>query len=70
MIAAPCRLVVAKIIVEPRARRANEAALQNPALNELRKQLAEAESEYSRALVQFEPEYPAAKALREKAKIQ
>lgn len=50
-----------------RARRANEAALQNPALNELRKQLAEVESEYSRALVQFEPEYPTAKALREKA---
>ena len=50
-----------------RARRANEASLQNPALNELQKQLAEVESEYSRALVQFEPEYPAAKALREKA---
>lgn len=48
-----------------RARRSSDASLQNPALNVLRQQLAEAEGQYARLLVQFEPEYPAAKAVQQ-----
>ncbi len=49
---------------EVRQRRGNKNALENPALNSIRLQRATVESEYAKLLVQFEPEYPAAKALQ------
>lgn len=39
-------------------------ALVNPAINNLRQRRAELSAEYERLLVQFEPEYPAAKSLK------
>lgn len=48
-----------------RSRGASDEALQNPAINRLRERRAELAAEYARLLVQFEPAYPAALALRE-----
>ncbi|WP_294095501.1 polysaccharide biosynthesis tyrosine autokinase [Sphingomonas sp.] len=59
-----------RIAAESRARGqrgdVSPEALGNAAISDLRRQRAEAASEYARALVQFEPEYPAARALKEK----
>ena len=48
---------------EARQRSGNKNALANSALNSLRRERAIAQAEYAKLLVQFEPEYPAAKAL-------
>jgi succinoglycan biosynthesis transport protein ExoP len=42
----------------------NQTALENNAINQLRQKRAELQAEYSRLMVQFEPDYPAAKALQ------
>lgn len=39
-------------------------ALRNPAINSLRQRRAELAAEYQRLMIQFEPEYPAAKAIK------
>lgn len=49
---------------EIQSRGADKNALSNPALNGIREQRALVAAEYAKLLVQFEPEYPAAKALR------
>ncbi|WP_204244813.1 GumC family protein [Parasphingorhabdus marina] len=41
----------------------NKDAIENPAINGMRQKRAEIASEYAKILVQFEPEYPTAKAL-------
>ncbi len=46
-----------------RQRNGNKNALSNTSLNRLREERATAQAEYDRLLVQFEPEYPAAKAI-------
>ena len=43
---------------------ASTEALRNPAINSLRQKRAEVSADYQRLMTQFEPEYPAAKALR------
>ena len=43
----------------------NQASLANDAINSLRSRRAEVAAEYSRLLVQFEPEYPAARAVKD-----
>ena len=43
---------------------ASTEALGNPAINSLRQRRAELAAEYQRLMVQFEPEYPAAKAIK------
>lgn len=43
---------------------ASAEALRNPAINQLRHRRAELAAEYQRLMVQFEPEYPAAKAIQ------
>lgn len=43
---------------------ASTEALRNPAINGLRQRRAELAAEYQRLMVQFEPEYPAAKAVQ------
>ena len=43
---------------------ASEEALTNPAINSLRQRRAELSADYSRLMVQFEPGYPAAKAIQ------
>ena len=48
---------------EARQRSGNENALANSALNSLREERAKAQAEYAKLMVQFEPEYPAAKAI-------
>ena len=57
-----------RITAESAARQSsgNENALANTALNNLREARAEAQSEYNKLMVQFEPGYPAAKALESK----
>ena len=54
-----------RIIAESQARQraGNENALANAALNSLREERAKAQAEYAKLMVQFEPEYPAAKAI-------
>jgi len=44
---------------------AGEAEIQNASIGSLRQRRAELQSEYSRLMVQFEPGYPAARALQE-----
>lgn len=46
-----------------RQRSGDQNALSNQTLNNLRQQRATAQAEYDRILVQFEPQYPAAKAI-------
>ncbi len=41
----------------------NQTALENNAINQLREKQAELKAEYSRLMIQFEPDYPPAKAL-------
>jgi len=58
-----------RIQVEARYRQAGAAgasteALRNPAINNLRQRRAELAGDYSKVLTQFEPEYPAAKAIK------
>jgi capsular exopolysaccharide synthesis family protein len=58
-----------RIQVEARYKQAGRAgasteALRNPAINGLRERRAELSADYGRLMVQFEPGYPAAKALR------
>jgi polysaccharide biosynthesis transport protein len=58
-----------RIQAEARFREAGSAAssteaLRNPAINGLRQRRAELAADYQRMMTQFEPEYPAAKALR------
>lgn len=48
---------------EARQRSGNANALANAALNSLRDERAKAQAEYAKLMVQFEPEYPAAKAI-------
>lgn len=48
---------------EARERSGNKNALANTALNSLREERAKAQAEYAKLMVQFEPEYPAAKAI-------
>ncbi len=48
---------------EARQRSGNKNALANLALNSLREERAKAQAEYAKLMVQFEPEYPAAKAI-------
>tara|TARA_R100001244_G_scaffold6593_15_gene8041 strand:+ start:18831 stop:21020 length:2190 start_codon:yes stop_codon:yes gene_type:complete len=48
---------------EANGRAGNKNALTNIALNNLREERARVQSEYAKLMVQFEPEYPAAKAL-------
>ena len=48
---------------EASGRTGNKNALTNIALNNLREERAKIQSEYAKLMVQFEPEYPAAKAL-------
>jgi len=48
---------------EARQRPGNKNALANVALNNLREERAKAQAEYAKLMVQFEPEYPAAKAI-------
>jgi len=48
---------------EANGRAGNKNALTNNALNNLREERARVQSEYAKLMVQFEPEYPAAKAL-------
>ncbi len=48
---------------EARQRSGDKNALTNNALNSLREERAKAQGEYAKLLVQFEPEYPAAKAI-------
>ncbi len=43
---------------------ASGEALRNPAINSLRQRRAELSADYQRLLVQFEPEYPAARAVK------
>jgi capsular exopolysaccharide synthesis family protein len=45
--------------------RANPTSIDNTAINQLRAKRAEAQAEYASMLVKFDPQYPAAKALRE-----
>lgn len=45
--------------------RSNSATIQNPAINQLRQRRAEAEAQYAELLVKFDPQYPAARALRQ-----
>src|SRR5690606_25700553 len=54
-----------RIIAESHARQraGNENALGNAALNSLREERAKAQAAYAKLMVQFEPEYPAAKAI-------
>jgi len=54
-----------RIIAESQARQraGNENALGNAALNSLREERAKAQAEYAKLMVQFEPEYPSAKAI-------
>ncbi len=54
-----------RILAESEARQTagNKIALANVALNSLREERAKAQAEYAKLLVQFEPEYPAAKAI-------
>lgn len=48
---------------EARGRAVNKISLANSALNNLREERAKVQAEYAKIMVQFEPEYPAAKAL-------
>lgn len=48
---------------EARGRAGNKNALSNITLNNLREERAKVQAEYAKAMVQFEPEYPAAIAL-------
>ena len=48
---------------EANGRAGNKNALTNGALNNLREERAKVQAEYAKLMVQFEPEYPAAKAL-------
>lgn len=48
---------------EARQRSGNKDSLLNTALNNLREERAKVQAEYAKLMVQFEPEYPAAKAL-------
>lgn len=48
---------------EARQRSGDKNALANSALNNLREERAKAQAEYAKLMVQFEPEYPAAKAI-------
>jgi len=48
---------------EANGRAGNKNALTNAALNNLRQERAKVQAEYAKLMVQFEPEYPAAKAL-------
>ena len=48
---------------EARQRSGNKNALANGTLNSLREERAKAQAEYAKLMVQFEPEYPAAKAI-------
>ncbi|AMO73041.1 hypothetical protein AZE99_15340 [Sphingorhabdus sp. M41] len=48
---------------EANGRTGNKNALTNIALNNLREERAKIQSEYAKLMVQFEPEYPAAKAI-------
>lgn len=54
-----------RILAESEAtqRSGNKNALSNSALNSLRQERAKVQAEYAKLMVQFEPEYPAAKAL-------
>lgn len=54
-----------RIVAESEAgqRSGNKYALANGALNSLREERAKAQAEYAKLMVQFEPEYPAAKAI-------
>lgn len=66
--AALLQATAARVDAEARARssgNASNAALGNQAINALRQRRAEAEAEYARLMVQFEPEYPQARALQE-----
>ena len=48
---------------EARQRAGDKNALENGVLNSLREERAKAEAEYAKLMVQFEPEYPTAKAI-------
>lgn len=49
---------------EAKQRTGNKNSLANNALDAIRQERAKIDAEYAKALVQFEPEYPAAKALK------
>lgn len=59
------RATADRIIAESEARQrsGNKNALANVALNSLREERAKAQAEYAKLMVQFEPGYPAAKAI-------
>ena len=63
--AALAQAIADRIAAESEAsgRTGNKNALTNVALNNLREERAKIQSEYAKLMVQFEPEYPAAKAL-------
>ncbi|MEP3225153.1 MAG: polysaccharide biosynthesis tyrosine autokinase [Parasphingorhabdus sp.] len=63
--AALAQAVADRIAAENEAgqRAGDQNALTNSALNNLREERAKVQAEYAKILVQFEPEYPAAKAL-------
>jgi len=56
-----------RVLLETRARATgatNADLINNQTINALRRERSEKEAEYARLMVQFEPEYPAARALR------
>ena len=53
---------------EIRGSGSNQTALENNAINQLREKRAELQADYSRLLVQFQPDYPPAKALNAQIK--
>jgi len=63
--AALAQAIADRIAAESEAsgRAGNKNALTNMALNNLREERAKIQSEYAKLMVQFEPEYPAAKAI-------
>lgn len=69
MNAALSQATAARIEAEARFRRSgrggqSDEALRNPAINALRQRRAEAAAEHERLMIQFEPGYPAARALQ------
>jgi len=67
------KAIADRVAMESRVRQGNAQgaaaeALSNPAIAQLRQRRAEAAAEYSKLLVQFEPEYPEAKALSEQVR--
>ncbi|RYF06716.1 MAG: protein tyrosine kinase, partial [Oxalobacteraceae bacterium] len=62
-----------RIAAESKARQgasgANSEALNNPAINQLRQKRADVAAEYSKMMVRFEPDYPAAKELAQQLHV-